>query len=392
MRRGTERGPGEGAGRKGRSLVAIARCESYNASDVREAVREVLEHLGGMRRFVSLGERILLKPNLLSARDPDRAVTTHPEVVAAVVEAVREAGGLPFIGDSPGGAVRGVERVWRNTGMKKLSERSGVPLVNFEASGSREVQGRLRSYMIAGPVLDADGVIGLPKMKTHVLTLYTGCIKNMFGTIPGFAKGRLHNVAPRPGPFSRHVVDVYSLVRPRLHIMDAVVAMEGNGPSGGNPRSVGAVIGGTDPVAVDTVAAGMMGYRDGVVPTTRYGAELGLGTQDRNEIEILGEAPESFDTGGFELPSTTLLNLIPGFVVRALRPWIWVYPVMSKERGCRAEACGLCVRSCPVQAIEMTPSGPVVDRRKCVECLCCHEVCPEDAVEVKLSWLARRFA
>jgi uncharacterized protein (DUF362 family)/NAD-dependent dihydropyrimidine dehydrogenase PreA subunit len=378
-----------GADRK--ATVAIARCATYDPGDVSRAVNEVLDHLGGMSRFISPGEKVLLKPNLLAAKDPDRAVTTHPAVIEAVIGAVREAGGEPSMGDSPGGALRGIERVWRNTGLKDLSERTGTPVVNFEASGARDVAGQLRSYLIARPVLEADAIIGLPKMKTHVLTLYTGCIKNMFGAIPGFAKGRLHNVAPRPVPFSKHLVDVYSLVQPRLHIMDAVVAMEGNGPSGGSPRQVGAIVGGTDAVAVDTVVAGMIGFRDGQISTTRFAAARGLGTARREDIEIVGEDPASFDLEGFKLPGTTLLNLLPGPLVKALRPWIWIYPEMSKERGCRAEACGLCVRSCPVDAIEMTETGPVVDRKKCVECLCCHEVCPEDAVEIRFSWLARKF-
>ncbi|MBN2564340.1 MAG: DUF362 domain-containing protein, partial [Candidatus Eisenbacteria bacterium] len=265
-------------------------------------------------------------------------------------------------------------------------------LINFEASGSRQVEGELRSYSIAEPVLSADVIINVPKMKTHMLTLYTGCIKNMYGAIPGFAKGRLHNLAPRPVPFSRHVVDVYSIVRPALHVMDAVVAMEGDGPSGGTPRSVGAIIAGTDPVAIDTIVAGMMGCRDGQVATTRIAAAKGLGVSDRAGIEIMGETPASFDLDGFRLPGTAMLNLIPGPLVRALKPWIWIWPRMSIERGCRAEKCGLCVRSCPAEAIRMTGSGPVVDRKKCIECLCCHEVCPEDAVEVRLSWLARRLS
>ena len=383
---------GRGMGGERKATVAMARCATYEPGDVSRAVGEVLGHLGGMSRFISPGEKVLLKPNLLSAKEPERAITTHPAVIEAVIKEVREAGGEPSMGDSPGGALRGIERLWRNTGLKDLSERTGTPLINFEASGSSEVAGELRSYMIARAVLDADAIIGLPKMKTHVLTLYTGCIKNMFGVIPGFGKSRLHSTAPRPVPFSRHLVDVYSLVRPRLHIMDAVVAMEGNGPSGGSPRTVGAIIGGSDPVAVDTVVAGMMGYRDGQVSTIRFAAKKGLGTARREDIEIVGEDPANFDLEGFELPGTTMLNLIPGPIVKALRPWIWVYPEMSKERGCRAEACALCVRSCPVDAIEMTETGPVVDRKKCVECLCCHEVCPEDAVEVRLSWLAGKFA
>jgi uncharacterized protein (DUF362 family)/ferredoxin len=376
----------------GRARVALKRCDTYDPHEVARAVHAVLEPFRGMRAFVRPGQNVLLKPNLLSAKSPDRAITTHPAVVEAIAAEVREAGGIPTIGDSPGGAIRGVERVWTNTGFLELSERTGVPLVSFEASGSVETRGELMSYMIAKPVLEADVIVNVPKMKTHVLTQYTGCVKNMYGAIPGFGKARIHSIAPRPVPFSRHAVDVFSLVRPSLNILDAVVAMEGDGPSGGRPRPVGAILAGTDAVAVDSVASMMMGYAEGQVPTVRLAAERGLGTMARNAIDVVGDDPASFDLEGFELPRTRPFNLIPTFLMDALRPWIWMYPQMSQEEGCRGEACGLCVRSCPVDAIEFVETYPVVDRKKCVECLCCHEVCPHGAVRVKLSWLAERFA
>jgi ferredoxin len=174
--------------------------------------------------------------------------------------------------------------------------------------------------------------------------------------------------------------------------MDAIVAMEGDGPSGGSPRKVGAVLAGADGVAVDAVATRMMGYREGAVAMLRIAESRGLGTADPSAIEIVGEDPGTFDLTGFTLPGTRAFHFIPPFVVRALKPLIWVCPEMSREWGCLGEACGLCVRSCPVDAIEMTEGVPSVDRGACVECLCCHEICPEHAVRVRLSWLARRFS
>ncbi len=375
-----------------RPTVAVARCSEYEIGRVREALGSVMAPLGGMRVFVRQGDRVLIKPNLLSAKSPDRAITTHPAVLEAIIELVRDAGGEPTIGDSPGGAIRGVDRVWRNTGMQDLSERTGVPLVSFEAAGSVPMAGEEREYMIARPVAEADVVINVPKLKTHMLTLYTGAIKNTFGAVPGFAKGRLHNLAARPRPFSRFLVDVHALVRPRLHIMDGIVAMEGDGPSGGKPRAVGALMASEDPVALDTIAARMIGIDPRRVHMIALAAERGLGTDRTAEVAVVGEPPESFDTAGFRLPGASVLNYVPDPVVRALKPFIWILPEMSPEWGCAGEECGLCMRSCPVGAIRMVDGYPVVDRRTCVECLCCHEVCPHQAVRVRLSWLASKFA
>ncbi|MCD4689901.1 DUF362 domain-containing protein [bacterium] len=341
----------------GRTVVSITRSESYEPAAVRAAVTAAVNAVGGMSRYVSPGQSVLIKPNLLAAKSPDRAITTHPVVIEVIIELVRGAGGEPVIGDSPGGALRGIDRVWTNTGMQELSERTGVPLVGFEAAGSVKLTGELKDYMIARPVVDADVIINVPKLKTHVLTLYTGCIKNMFGAIPGFAKGRVHNLAGRPAPFSRYLVGVHSLVRPALNIMDGIVAMEGDGPSGGKPRYVGAVFAGSDAVAIDTIAAAMIGMDAGRIHMIRLASERGLGVSDPDRIDVVGETPESFDTAGFVLPSATVLNYIPDFLLRALKPFIWVHPEMSREWGCVAEKCGLCVRSCPVGAITMTENG-----------------------------------
>ncbi len=377
---------------KQRAVVAIARSADYELAGIRAAVTMAVDAVGGMSKYVRPGQRVLIKPNLLSAKSPERAITTHPSVLEAIIELVRGAGGEPTIGDSPGGAIRGVERVWINTGMQELCERMDVPLVSFEAAGSVSLAGAEREYMIARTVIEADVVINVPKLKTHMLTLYTGAIKNTFGAVPGFGKARLHNLAGRPAPFSRFLVDVHALVHPALNIMDGVVAMEGDGPSGGKARYVGAVMASSDAVAMDTVAAGMLGMDVKRVHMIRLAAERGLGTDDSEGIDVVGESPDSFDTTGFKLPGTGILNYIPDPLVRALKPLIWILPEMSKEWGCVGERCGLCVRSCPVNAITMTDDGPVVDRKTCVECLCCHEVCPHQAVRIKLSWLAGKFA
>jgi len=341
-----------------------------------------------MAAFVSRGDRVLLKPNLLSAKDPSRAITTHPHIVETVAALVREAGGEPFVGDSPGGAIRGIERVWKNTLMSEMAERAGLELVNFEASSSQEIDaGKFKLY-IARPVLEADVVINLPKLKTHTLTLLTGAVKNMFGVVPGFRKAEMHKIFPKPAEFAAMLVELYSHVRPAVNIMDAVLAMEGNGPSSGVPRKAGLIAVSDDAVAMDAVISSVIGFKPEKIDTTRLSGERGLGVTDREKIEVTGDAAGTV-IEDFDLPSNLGMRLIPGPLARMVAPLVWLKLVIDREK---CTGCEMCFKSCPVKTI--VPDGEKfrVVHDGCVQCMCCHELCPENAVEIKLSWLARKWA
>ena len=244
--------------------VSLTACETLGREVVAEALVSVLAPLGGMGRFVSPGMQVLLKPNLLTAAAPDQAVTTHPTLVEAVTKSVQEAGGTVLIGDSPAGPLKNAPRAWHKSGLREIAARTGSTMVPFEEVSWHSVNGT--DYFIARPVLEADLVINLPKLKTHALTLYTGAIKNLFGAIPGTRKRELHFQAPGVQDFSSILVDVLELVQPGLTIMDGLLGQEGNGPgSGGTPHWYGCLAASTDPVALDTVMTEAMGYRPGEV-------------------------------------------------------------------------------------------------------------------------------
>jgi len=371
-----------------RKRVVVKRCTSYDPEAVGSALETLLEPLGGMEAFVQPEQKVLLKPNMLSAKDPARAVTTHPVVVEAVARAVRRCGGVPVIGDSPGGAIRGIRRVWANTGMEEMAERSGIELVNFEGSGSKGIDFGRYTFFVSKPVLEADVIINLPKLKTHSLTLLTCAVKNMFGVIPGFRKAELHKLFPKPVEFAEMLVHLYKLVTPSINIVDAVVAMEGNGPSSGRPFDLGVLLAGEDGVAVDTVASRMIGFPGGFVDTTRIAAAMDLGEDDIAELDLVGDGAD-VRTDSFELPSNRLKKLIPRPLARMIAPLISVRPVIDPGR---CTGCGFCFESCPVKAI--VPRGGVyeVNDKRCIDCLCCHELCPESSIDIELSWLARFFA
>jgi uncharacterized protein (DUF362 family)/Pyruvate/2-oxoacid:ferredoxin oxidoreductase delta subunit len=371
-----------------RRTVTIVSCAGYEPGTIRESLARSLEPLGGIEAFVRPGQRVLLKPNLLSAKDPSRAITTHPNLVEAVAEEVRAAGAHPFVGDSPGGAIRGIRRVWANTGMEEMARRAGLELANFEASGSKGIRFGEHTFYISKPVLDADVIINLPKLKTHSLTLLTCAVKNMFGVMPGFRKGEQHKRYPKPAEFARMLVHLYKLVTPSLSIVDAVLAMEGNGPSSGRPRMLGVLMAGEDAVAIDAVAARLIGFPDGAIDTTRIAAEMGLGEGRLGELSIVGDAAEA-RAEGFALPSNRAVRLVPGPIARLVAPLVTVRPVIDPSR---CTGCGFCAESCPVKTIEKDGGVYRIVDKRCIRCLCCHELCPEASIDIKLSPLARLFA
>jgi uncharacterized protein (DUF362 family)/Pyruvate/2-oxoacid:ferredoxin oxidoreductase delta subunit len=371
------------------TTVAITTCDSYNAEKLYPKMDYLLGLLGGIENFVKPGQKVLLKPNLLSAKDPDRAITTHPMIVAAVARKVRECGAEVMVGDSPGGAKRGVRRVWRNTGMLEMAEREKIELVNFEASGVEKFSIDGRDYFLAKPAIEADAIISLAKLKTHVLTLMTGGIKNIFGLIPGFRKANYHKEYPKPNEFAQVITDILSLRPPTLTIMDAILSMEGDGPSSGNPRWSNLLLASSDPVAIDAIASEIIGLNPSRVPTIRIASEAGLGIGWPEAVNVVGERLADVKIRDFKLTSNRKLELIPKFLWNLLSPYVWVRPAITEEI---CTSCYSCVDSCPTGALQKgVRKIPIFDYDLCINCWCCHELCPEKSVFVDQSWLAKKF-
>ncbi|MGB8656345.1 MAG: DUF362 domain-containing protein [Candidatus Zixiibacteriota bacterium] len=369
--------------------VSIVRCGDYTHDNVRTAVKTSLDHLGGLARFVKKDQTVLIKPNLLSAKDPSRAITTHPTVVQAVVEEVQRLGAIPILGDSPGGVDRGIVRVWENTKLSEVAAQTGAKLVAFESAGvCAKTTPDGKTYFIAKPVLDADVVISLAKLKTHTLTLMTCAVKNMFGSIPGFRKAEYHKEATKPKDFAEVLVDIFSLTKPHLTLVDAVVCMDGDGPSSGDPKYAGLLFSGTDAVALDMVAAKIMGFKEGEIDTTSVARKRGLGPKSFDQIEIRGENLSQLPLPKFVLPSNRLMKLIPDLLVKLVAPLVWVRPNIL-DGNCIN--CNICVENCPTKTIHPGDKRPYFDYANCINCMCCHELCPQKAVYLEKSRIAKRI-
>ena len=366
--------------------VYLFKVEEYNVGEIRASIENALEDLGGFSQFFSRRDRVLLKPNLLSAKSPDRNITTHPSILAAIIDILQEHEVEVFIGDSSGGAHKGVERVYRETGMQKLAADKGIKLVNFEESGAETIKKDGYSFKISRAFLQFDKVINISKFKSHSLTLATGAIKNMFGIVPGLVKTGYHKKYPFPSEFARFIASLYGVVKNRvvLNIMDAVWGMEGNGPSAGESRHIGYLIISSDAIAVDIVQAKLMGYRVNSIPILKEAIKLGIG-EGEDKLEVIGEEVKAIPD--FKKPiNTYFLNFMPRPIVQLLARLIYIRPTVDMQK---CTGCGMCYRSCPEHAITMVKGRPVFDYSHCIVCLCCHEVCPESAIVLRKSFFAK---
>lgn len=386
--------------------VAIVRCEDYEPERVRDAVGRALDLIGGLGRVVQPGQRVLLKPNLLRAAPPSRGVTTHPAVIRAAVAAVREAGAEAWVGDSPGGIQWNVtDRVLEETEVGPAAREAGAEIRDFDAGGSEAVECPdaviLKRFALARAVREADVVVSVPKLKTHGQLLYTGAVKNVLGCLPGGGKIRVHQLATKARQLSAALLDIYAVVRPRLALIDGILAMEGEGPSHGKVRHLGLLIASEDGVAADAVACHVIGYPPRATPILKQAEERGLGVGDLRKIEVVGVPLEEAVVRDFVRPSNFAFEVIPSFLMKLIGRGVSVRPEIVQEL---CKKCGLCQRSCPADAIERPSTSPgrpepaegrheglVINHKKCVRCFCCHELCPHDAIALRRSWFIRLY-
>ena len=378
--------------------VYAASCPDYEQAEV--CIRALVAQMGGMGRFVRPGERIVLKANLLRAAPPESAICTHPAVVEAVAKLVKEAGGTPVICDSPGGALHKeavLRSLYEKTGMAAAAAAAGAELSMDSSTRTVSLpEGKvLRQAEIITPVAEADGVIDLCKMKTHVLMSMTGAVKNLFGVIPGLSKVGYHATHPDHATFADVLLDLTGYVKPRLSLMDGILAMEGDGPgSSGTPRQAGLLLAAANPLALDTAAGAIMNLPRQDNPVLLAAERRGLTPCRMEDVELIGGTVEELRMADYKFPASTKSNLMD-FLGPLARPAERLCKKALSQTpridGAKCVGCGICAKSCPGQAIAMTAPGKKarISQKACIHCYCCHELCPQKAVELHQSWLGR---
>lgn len=360
--------------------VALIRCPDYERERVEQAVDAVFSHCGGLESIVKPGMRVLIKLNLLMKRVPERATTTHPEVARAIVKAVQKAGGIPILADSPGGPyTRGMlAGVYETCGIRAVAEETGCILNDDFSTTKRyfEAGHAAKQLDLIGVLEHVDAVITVGKLKTHGLTTMTGCVKNLYGLVPGTTKVEYHARYQDVHLFSQMLVDICGCVKPCFAILDAVVGMEGEGPSGGRPREIGVILGGKNAHQVDCAAAKLIGLLPEQVTTLRAAQNCGA----LMPFDVVGDPIDSLIIRDFDVPMrlkrTNWLRILV-HLPHALRP----QPVFTHNH---CDGCGTCVRACPGKAISLNEDRrPVVNLNQCIRCFCCQELCPHTDIEIK---------
>lgn len=368
--------------------VSIVRCAEYTQDECTRALTQVLEPLGGLG-WVRPGMRIVIKANLVSAMKPDKAATTHPALLAALTRLLIARGASVIIGDSPGGLYNAafLNRVYAATGMHEAEEAGAVLNHDFSQNTADFPEAHIAKHFTYTAYLDgADAIISFCKLKSHGMMSLSAATKNLFGVIPGTMKPEYHFRYPEPLDFAGMIVDLNSYFKPRLFLVDAVQTMEGNGPTAGTPRYMGALLAGTDCHKVDLVCAKLIGLDPMAVPTLRAAANFGLCPESADEVEVSGSVGD-FAIADFQRierkRSLQFESILPGKAGKLFGK-IAQKALRSSPRLHKSECvgCGLCANVCPAKAIEIVEKKASIDKSKCIRCFCCQEFCPKGAMKV----------
>ena len=416
-----------------KSQVSIIKCSTYSQEELFLKVKQSVELVGGIEKFIKRGSKVLLKPNLLMAIEPEAGITTHPEFVRSVIRLLKEIDCKIYLGDGPsvfGGNAEDIFKVYERTGIKKIAEEEKTELVIFD---KRFMHGY---FPLTTWVKECDCVVSLPKFKTHSFMFLTGAIKNLFGLIPGSFKLECHKNFFQQEKFAGVLLDIYQAVKPALTIVDGILGIEGNGPAtSGIKRNFGLILAGADGLAIDALLAKLMNIQPEYVFTNKEAAFRNIGNVDENNIEIKGEKLSSCIIADFKLPDASfkqfLVNKFPGFIANILKKLITIHPKIDSD-ACRL--CESCIKNCPQQTMSVQEGKPVrqwfgipnsqshkpvrqwfgipnsqshkpvrqwfgipnsqshklvIDYAQCISCFCCQEVCPYGAIATKKSFLSR---
>ncbi|HEY4695811.1 MAG TPA: DUF362 domain-containing protein [Candidatus Hydromicrobium sp.] len=380
--------------------VSIIKCKNYNKKNLKDAIKRCVGLIGGFKKFLNSNSKIVIKPNLLLPVPPERAITTHPLFIEAVIENIIDINGNSkniLIADSFGPATpynrTGMEKVYSATGILDVAKKTGCRLnysAEYECLSNKK--GRiLKRIEVIKPIINADVIINLPKFKTHNLTVISGAIKNMFGIVPGFTKVGYHLRFDDFENFSGMLLDIASFIKPTLNIMDGIWGIEGKGPGrSGTPRNVGLILASNDPISMDIVMSKIMNIDKGLNPFIEVLKKWKIESYTDSNIEVLGEKLSDIIIYDFKLPKNIgqkrliANNFINTYILPLARSSFNPYMYVDYNK---CSLCRTCQNICPQNSISSGNKKIKFNQRTCTRCFCCSEMCPEGAIGIKYPFL-----
>lgn len=375
--------------------VSVVPLGVYDKAQAREALTALLAPIGGLD-FITPGMRVGIKANLVSAMAPDKAGTTHPVLLSALCEMIAEKGASVIIGDSPGGLYNAafVGRVYTVSGMTEVEH--ATLNRDFSQKEAHFPEGKvLKSFTYTAYLDEVDLIINFAKLKSHGMMGMSAAAKNMFGTIPGVIKPEYHYRFPKYEDFADMLLDLDEYFHPVLSIIDAVVGMEGNGPTAGTPKKIGCLLASHSPHTLDAVAARLLGFEPSEIPTLAAAMRRGLLPENVNDVLLFGSLDELYVkdfervierrslrfTGDGSKPLKRFFGTLAGKILQT-RP---------KLKHDLCVGCGICRDICPAHAIKIEKKKAKIDKSACIRCFCCQEFCPKSAMKVHRTPIAKLF-
>ncbi|MBQ4066523.1 MAG: DUF362 domain-containing protein [Clostridia bacterium] len=375
--------------------VALDRCKNYDT----EAITAILE-----RQFLALGitaelirgKKVVIKPNLVMNKPPEFAATTHPSVIDAAARIIKRLGAESItVAESSGGPYNEItmKSHYKGCGIADVAKKEGLILNTDPSSGTMTFDSgvKCRSFNIITPILEADVILNICKLKTHSLTKLSCGIKNLFGVIPGVEKFEMHARFPRQEDFVQMICDLCQLIcqkKEMITVCDGIVGMEGNGPTGGTPKEYGVLLSSRSPFCLDLVAEAVLGF-EGTVPMLCVARERSLCPESVSGLSVIGDKIEDCKITGIILPDTQKFNILralPNILGGKAAKFFEPKPAINKKT---CIGCGVCARSCPQHTITVKNKKAYINYKKCIRCYCCQELCPINSVEIKQNLLIK---
>lgn len=357
--------------------VAKTYSESYAPTDIQTSLKEALDLLGGLDKFVFPNDKVLIKPNMVEAIHPDKAVTVHPEVLRALIKELKKIDVQSiYVGDSPG--YQTAKKVGEISGILAVCTEENIELIEFDTSKQFHNPEALliKKLELTDIITNVDKIISLAKMKTHSFMGTSGTVKNLFGMVVGPAKAQFHLRLQKQMDFASMLIDIHDATKPILSIIDGVVGMEGAGPRNGNPKKTNLLIASSCAFAADEVMRATMGFNEKEIPLSQVAIKTHK-VADWDKIEILGSASSLIYQ--FEPPPSfsKITDKFPEWLVSIAQKHLTSRPFVNKN----CIACGRCAIHCPPSAIEIQKIA-FINYKKCIRCYCCQEFCPADAISI----------